>query len=298
MVLLGTLYPLLADALDLGKISVGPPYFSLLFVLLMAPLVLLLPFGPLMRWQREDVSKPLAMLVPWAGLALGLGGVAFFFAPQGMWKVAAGVAAAIWVGLGTLRFVWTRVRANGARFTAEMLGMTLAHVGVSVFLAGALLVEGLNQQRELALKPGQSITLGRDSFRFDGAERVSGPNYVADRGSIQVLRDDRPVAVMHPEKRTYASGGQVMTEAAIAPGFTRDVYVALGEPLGGGAWAVRVHIKPFVRWVWGGALLMALGGLVAASDRRFRAIRHPAASAVAPASGLRCDDEQEQGAPA
>ncbi|MBC7989770.1 MAG: heme lyase CcmF/NrfE family subunit [Luteimonas sp.] len=278
MVLLGTLYPLLADALDLGKISVGPPYFSLLFVLLMAPLVLLLPFGPLMRWQREDVSKPLAMLVPWAGLALGLGGAAFFFAPQGMWKVAAGVAAAIWVGVGTLRFVWTRVRANGTRFTAEMLGMTLAHVGVSVFLVGALLVEGLNQQRELALKPGQSISLGRDSFRFDGAERLAGPNYVADRGSIQVLRDDKPVAVMHPEKRTYASGGQVMTEAAIAPGFTRDVYVALGEPLGGGAWAVRVHIKPFVRWVWGGALLMALGGLVAASDRRFRTVRQSATS--------------------
>ncbi|MEP6633272.1 MAG: heme lyase CcmF/NrfE family subunit [Luteimonas sp.] len=274
MVLLGTLYPLLADALDLGKISVGPPYFALLFVLLMAPLVLLLPFGPLTRWQREDIARPVAMLLPWAGLAIGLGIAAFFIAPQGAWKVAAGIGAAVWVALGTLRFVWSRFRSSGGRFTAEMLGMTLAHVGVSVFLIGALLVEGLNQQRELALQPGQSIQLGRYSFRFDGAERLDGPNYVADRGSVRVMRDGAPIGTMHPEKRTYVGGGQVMTEAAIAPGVLRDVYVALGEPLGGGAWAVRVHVKPFVRWIWGGALLMALGGLVTATDRRFRPLRH------------------------
>jgi len=281
MVLLGTLYPLLADALDLGKISVGPPYFALLFVLLMAPLVLLLPFGPLTRWQREQPSKPFAMLVPWAGLALGIGIAAFFLAPQGAWKVAAGVAGAAWVVLGTVRFLWTRYRSKGGRFTAEMLGMTLAHLGVSVFLVGALLTEGLSRQRELALAPGQTVTLGAHAFRFDGVTHRVGPNYTADRGSVQVSRDGVLMGTMHPEKRSYASGGQVMTEAAIEPGVTRDIYVALGEPLGGGSWAVRVHVKPFVRWIWLGAVLMALGGFVTATDRRFRR-KEPAPQERAP----------------
>jgi cytochrome c-type biogenesis protein CcmF len=270
MVLLGTLYPLLADALELGKISVGPPYFALLFTLLMAPLVALLPFGPLTRWQREQASKPLAMLLPWLGLAIGAGVAAYFTAPQGAWKVAAGVAASTWVVFGTARFLWSRFRLQGSRFTSEMLGMMLAHAGIAVFLVGALLVEGLNGQREVALKPGQSVELGRDAFRFEGVERLQGPNYIADRGTVQLLRDDAPVATLHPEKRTYVSGGQVMTEAAIEPGLLGDRYVALGESLGGGAWAVRVHSKPFVRWIWLGAVLMALGGFVTATDRRFR----------------------------
>ncbi|MEZ0469809.1 heme lyase CcmF/NrfE family subunit [Luteimonas salinilitoris] len=270
MVLLGTLYPLLADALDLGKISVGPPYFGLLFLVLMAPLVLLLPFGPLTRWQREEVSRPLAMLAPWFALALIGGAVAFFLAPQGPWKVAAGVAGALWVGAGTLRFVWTRFKADGSRFTAEMLGMSLAHFGVAVFLAGALLVEAMNVQREVALKPGETLEIGRHGFRLEGVERLQGTNYSADRGSVQLLRDGRDVAMLHPEKRHYASGGQVMTEAAIRPGPFGDIFVALGEPLGDDAWAVRAHLKPFVRWIWAGAALMALGGFVAATDRRFR----------------------------
>ncbi len=270
MVLLGTLYPLLADALDLGKISVGPPYFALLFVLLMAPLVLMLPFGPLTRWQREQPSRPFAMLVPWAGLALGIGIAAFFLAPQGAWKVAAGLAGAAWVLAGTARFLWTRLRQGNGGVTAEMLGMSLAHVGVSVFLVGALLTEGLSRQRELALAPGQAVVLGAHTFRFDGVAHRVGPNYTADRGSVQVSRNGTLLGTMHPEKRAYASGGQVMTEAAIDPGISRDLYVALGEPLGGGSWAVRVHVKPFVRWIWLGAVLMALGGFVTATDRRFR----------------------------
>ena len=270
MVLLGTLYPLLADALDLGKISVGPPYFGLLFLLLMAPLVLLLPFGPLTRWQNEDASRPLRMLLPWAVLALVAAVLAFFAAPQGPWKVAMGVAGAVWVGAGTLRFVWARLRAPGGRMGAEMTGMVLGHLGIAVFLAGALLVEALSIQREVAMLPGQSLDIGRDSFVLEGVAHHVGPNYAADRGTVRMYRDDRLVATLHPEKRTYVSGGQVMTETAIRAGVLRDVYVALGEPLGAGAWAVRVHIKPFVRWVWAGAFLMALGGFVTAADRRFR----------------------------
>ncbi|HEY0859986.1 MAG TPA: heme lyase CcmF/NrfE family subunit [Pseudoxanthomonas sp.] len=279
MVLLGTLYPLIADALDLGKISVGPPYFSLLFIVLMAPLVALVPFGPLTKWQRDKASRLGAMLLPWLLLSLVLAVVAYFVAPQGKLKAAAGILGAAWVGLGTLRFLWSRLRANG-RFTPEMLGMTLAHTGIAVFLVGALLVEALNVQRELAVKPGQTVEVGRWGFHFQGVDETQGPNYLSDRGHVQVLRDGRPVTLLHPEKRAYASGGQVMTEAGIRPGVLGDVYVAIGEPLGDGAWALRVHIKPFVRWIWLGAALMALGGFVTAADRRFR---NPRKSEATPA---------------
>jgi cytochrome c-type biogenesis protein CcmF len=270
MVLLGTLYPLLADALGLGKLSVGPPYFGTLFVVLMAPLVALLPFGPLTRWQREQPSRPLALLAPWAGLALLAGVLGFFLAPQGPWKTAAGIAGAAWVLLGTARFVWSRFQLKGSRFTAEMLGMTLAHAGIAVFLTGALLVEALDQQREVALAPGQSLQMGRYRFEFQSLDQLRGPNYLSERAHVQVLRDDRPLALLHPEKRVYASGGQSLSEAGIHPGLFGDVYIALGEPLGGNAWAMRLHVKPFVRWIWLGAALMALGGFVTAGDRRFR----------------------------
>jgi cytochrome c-type biogenesis protein CcmF len=123
------------------------------------------------------------------------------------------------------------------------------------------------------MKPGETLTFGRDSFRFVGVEQLQGPNYMASRGTVEVFRDDTRVTTLHPEKREYASGGQVMTEAAIRPGISRDLFVALGEPLGGNAWAVRVHIKPFIRWIWAGALLMALGALVTALDRRFRRVK-------------------------
>ena len=192
---------------------------------------------------------------------------------------------AVWVAGGTLRFLWARLRSgkqrkHGTRVTREMLGMVLAHTGVAVFLVGALLVEGLSQQRELALKPGESVTMGEQQFRFDGVDELTGPNYTSERGHVQVLRDGKPVILLHPEKRRYVAGGQVMTEAGIAPGILGDDYVAIGESLGDGAWAVRVHTKPFVRWIWFGALLMALGGFVTATDRRFRATPRTAAGAT------------------
>ena len=273
MVLLGTLYPLLADALELGKISVGPPYFAIMFSVLMAPLVALVPLGPLTRWQREQMSSPLRLLAPWAALAVLLGVVAFFLAPQGQWKVAAGVLGAVWVALGTLRFVWSRLRTPGGRMTREMLGMSVAHLGIAVFLIGALLVEGLNLQRELAVKAGDTVTLGAYSFRFDGIRSVQGPNYVSDYGTVQVLHNGRFDVELHPEKRRYRAGGQVMTESGIARGVFADAYVALGESLGNNTWALRVHVKPFVRWIWAGALLMALGAGITATDKRFRTIR-------------------------
>ena len=271
MVLLGTLYPLLLEALDMGKISVGPPYFGLLFALLMIPLVLLLPFGPLTRWQREQASLPLKMLAPWAMLALIAAAIAFFAWPQGRMKTAAAFLAGLWLAFGTLRFVRQRfVQAQG-RFTAEMVGMCLAHAGLAVFFFGVLMTESQSLEKDVAARPGQSFDVRGYRFRFDGVERVQGPNYLADRGSVTVTRDSKTVTTLHPEKRAYASGGSIMTEADLHPGLTRDLYVALGEPVDEtGGWALRLHVKPFVRWIWLGALMMAAGGFAVVFDKRFR----------------------------
>lgn len=273
MVLIGTLYPLLADALDLGKMSVGPPYFSALFILLMAPVVLLMPFGPFTRWASEQWGR----FVPLLRVALSTTAVLCLFAWLGAdashWKTFAGVAGATWLIVGTVQFVWKRFREapSGRRFTAEMLGMVLAHLGMGVFVAGVMIVESTSVERDLALRAGESAEFRGYRFEFEGVAHQDGPNYSADRGSISVYVGERKIASMHPEKRAYASGGQIMTEAAIDPGLFRDLYVALGEPLDGGdSWAVRVYVKPFIRWIWLGALMMMAGGFIAAMDRRFR----------------------------
>ncbi|MFC4729925.1 heme lyase CcmF/NrfE family subunit [Coralloluteibacterium thermophilus] len=287
MVLLGTLYPLLADALDLGKISVGPPYFGLMFTLLMAPVVLLVPFGPLTRWQREDMGNPLRMLAPWLGLAAVLAVIAFFLWPHGTAKTAFGVFGGLWVLAGTLRFVWQRLRAaaGARRFTAEMVGMILAHAGIGLFVFGVLLVESTGIETDVAVRPGQSTEVRGYEFRFDGVEVRQGPNYLSDYGTVTILRNGREVAVLHPEKRAYASGGQVMTDAALRASVAQDLYVALGEPLDpanhAGSWALRIYVKPFIRLLWLGALMMALGGFVVAADRRFRMpLRRPTETAA------------------
>ena len=285
MILLGTLYPLLAEALDLGKISVGPPYFGLLFTLLMAPLVLLVPFGPLSRWQREQIAQPLRWLAPWAALAVLAAALAWFAWPNGSLKTAFGILGAVWVAGGTLRFIWNRLRSGsrGPRFTAEMVGMSLAHVGIAVFVAGVLLTESTSIERDVAAAPGDRIELRGYTFEFRGADHHQGPNYQADRGTVVVSRDGRQIALMHPEKRAYASGGQVMTEAALDGALHRDLYVAMGEPLDEtGSWALRLYVKPWIRLIWLGGLLMALGGFVVTFDRRFRRPAPAAATGAAP----------------
>lgn len=278
MVLLGTLYPLLADALALGQLSVGPPYFGPLFTLLMTPLIVLLPLGPFTRWQREHPSTPLVLLAPWAALSLVVAALAGIATPQHHWKTMLSVAAAAWVLLGTLRFLWWHWRTTESRPTPSTLGMVLAHAGIGVFLTGALLVETLSLQREIALTPGQTLTLGPITLHFDAILEHHGPNYVADRAQFSLLRNTHPLGTLTTEKRRYVSGGQVTTEVGIHPGALGDIYVALGESLGNGSWAIQAHYKPFVRWIWLGAALMALGGLIAAADRRFR--HHPESSHV------------------
>jgi len=274
MVLLGTLFPLLGDALNLGKVSVGPPYFGLLFPLLMLPVVLLLPFGPYLRWGKSDLPVLKQVLVRTAIAAAACAVIAAFFV-QGQLKAIAGVASAVWVGVGVVLYVAKRWRdmPAGRRYPAEMAGMLLAHLGMAIFLIGVLLSESLSVTRDVRLSPGQVATIGGYEFRFDGVTQATGPNWTAEQGVVTVTRNGSPVAVMHPQKRTY-SREQVQTTSAIDPGITRDIYVALGEPMDPnhveGAWALRLYTKPFIRWIWGGGLLMMVGGFVSAADRRFR----------------------------
>ncbi len=275
MVLLGTLYPLIGEAFNLGRISVGPPYFGFMFVLLMAPIALLLPFGPFLKWRQAEARATLKALAPAFALALVAALAAWLIAGDLPLKGVAGVAAAIWVGIGILLFAVSRWRnaPAGRRFTPEMLGMICAHFGVAVFLAGVLVTESTSVEKDLRLDKGETATVGAYAFRFDGVEHTEGPNFKADQGTITVMRGEATIATLRPQKRQYGKNTQIQTESAIDPGFTRDLYVALGEPLGDdGAWSVRIYHKPLIRWIWLGALLMMLGGFIAAFDRRFRIV--------------------------
>jgi cytochrome c-type biogenesis protein CcmF len=264
-VMLGTLYPLVLDALGGGKISVGPPYFETVFVPLMAPALFLMGLGPLARWKQASLPE-LAVLLRWAlavSLALGL----ILPLAFGQWHalVGFGLALAIWIfttALLTLR--------KGLKQTRSHYGMVLAHIGVAVFVVGVTLVKGYESEQDARIRPGSSVELGRYVFLLQEVSTVKGPNYVAARAKIAVSKEGKPVAVMYPERRVYTVQEQVMTEAAIDPGLTRDLYVSLGDPLEGGAWLLKVQHKPFIDWIWGGCLIMALGGLLAAADRRYR----------------------------
>ena len=282
MVLLGTLFPLLGDALDIGKVSVGPPYFGLLFPLLMLPVMLLLPFGPFLRWGKSDTSV-LSQVLTRAGIAAAACAVIAAFFVHGQLKSIAGVACAAWVAVGIVLYMAKRWREmpRGRRYPAEMAGMLLAHFGVALFVIGVLLSESLSVTRDVRLSPGQTATVGGYEFRFDGVTQTTGPNWVAEQGVVTVMRNGSLVADMHSQKRTY-SHEQVQTTSAVDPGITRDLYVALGEPMDPnhveGAWALRLYTKPFIRWIWGGGLFMMLGGFVSAADRRFRVKRETEAA--------------------
>ena len=285
MVFLGTLYPLFAEAFNLGRISVGPPYFGTLFVLLMTPVVVLIPFGPLLKWRAGNLRAAFKALRPALVLALVAAAIAWSLSEQASWKGMLGIAGAIWVGLGILSYALMRWRnaPAGRRYTAEMLGMIIAHFGVAVFVCGVLVTEGTSIEKDVRLDKGESVSLGAYTFRFDGVAHTQGPNYVADQGTITVTRGDKQVAIMHPQKRQYTRTAQAQTESDMDPGFTRDLYVALGEPLGdSGAWSVRVYVKPFIRWIWLGGLLMMLGGFVTATDRRFRVLASDPLQETAP----------------
>ena len=298
-VLLGTLYPLFLDALGLGKISVGPPYFEAVFVPLMTPAVFLMGIGPLLRW-KQDKLPAVAVRLKWAAAVAILTAVLLPFT-LGRWSplLALGVLLAIWIigaGFVNLKQRIQQLRASTHQSLAATLrqlprgylGMLLAHFGVGVFIIGVTLVRGYEVERDVRMNVGDTVTAGGYQFRLDGLKDVEGPNYSATRGIVSVTRNDKPVAILHPEKRFFQVQQMPMTEAAIDTGLTRDLYVSLGEPLPDGAWVVRVYHKPFVDWIWGGAFLMALGGILAVTDRRYRLARREDAQraevAAAPAA--------------
>jgi cytochrome c-type biogenesis protein CcmF len=272
-VLLGTLYPLLLDALDLGKLSVGPPYFETVLVPLMTVLLLLAGVGPLVRWRGAalgEVLRPLRRPV----LLMALGSLA---GAVGLSAWAGGVRPgpvlglflALWVLSGVLVDLrpWVVSRRWVPRAT---LGMMLAHLGVAAFAVGVTMVRSYEIESDQRVAPGQAVVLQDLSFRFMGVRDLVGPNYTGLQAEVEVRDGERVVAVLHPEKRVYRVQRNPMTEAAIQPGFTRDLYVSLGEEVAPDVWTLRLYIKPFVDWIWGGCLLMALGGALAASDRRYR----------------------------
>jgi cytochrome c-type biogenesis protein CcmF len=273
MVLTGTLYPLLIDALGAGKISVGPPYFGLLFSWLLVPIVIALPIGIYSRWQKDTGSR-LAGMLRWPFLlSLVIGAVVWYLQPDIGFVATAGVTGGAWVILASLFYiVHLQQKRNTLAIPASVLAMTLAHVGLGLFLVGVSLTSTLSTEKHLRMEPGDTYQTAGYTFEFLGTKVVQGPNYVAEEGEFIVKRDDLEVTRLYPQKREYAQRGNTMTEAAIDPGFTRDLYVSLGEPLDqtGRAWAVRVYHKPFIRWIWLGSIFMLVGGMLAAANKRYR----------------------------
>ncbi|MGZ8265402.1 MAG: heme lyase CcmF/NrfE family subunit [Burkholderiales bacterium] len=278
-VMLGTLYPLVLDAFGAGKISVGPPYFEAVFAPLMAPAVFLMGIGPLARWRKTSLPE-LAKRLRWA---FGVSVITALLLPltMGRWSalVSLGLLLAVWVAATSVMTLLDRVKhaSSGASAITRLAtaprgfyGMLTAHLGIAVFIVGVTMVKGYEIEKDVRMLPGETLEIAGYTLRLDRVEQVKGPNYGAVRGTIDVTRAGKPVTVMHPEKRVYLVQNNPMTEAAIDSGFTRDLYVALGDPLGGGAWLVRAHYKPFVSWIWIGCLIMGIGGLLAATDRRYR----------------------------
>lgn len=275
MILLGTLYPLLLDAISGAKLSVGPPYFNAMFVPLVGALMVALGVGIMVRWKDTPVKWLVSMLAPVLVASVILGGLGSLIFGDFNWAVLAVCLLAAWVLLASVRDLIDKTRHKGLlkgmrSMTLSYWGMHLAHLGLAVCAIGVVLTSHQSSERDLRLAPGQSLELGGYQFVFEGAVHHEGPNFTSDKGTIRVLKGDKQVAVLHPEKRLYTVQQMPMTEAGIDAGFTRDLYVALGEPLDNGAWAVRVHIKPFVRWIWLGSLMMGLGGVLAACDARYR----------------------------
>ncbi len=270
LILIGTLYPLFLDALNMGKISVGPPYFEKVFLVPTLPLLFLMAIGMHAVWKKgklEDMKRPLVVLFV-AALAFG------FIVPPvayGSFHVmtAVGLTAGMWVILSSLYEPFERLR-NKQSLSRGVLGMTIAHIGVGLFAIGVTVTQSYRIEKDVALRPGESVTMQGYQFDFKSTRPVDGPNYNAVESEVVVTRAGEHVATLHPQKRVYRVQRSPMTEAGIEVDWNRDLFVAMGEDLGDGAWSVRVQYKPMVRFIWLGCLVMALGGIVAVSDRRYR----------------------------
>ena len=292
-VLLGTLYPLFADALGWGKISVGPPYFNAFFVPLMGVLCVLMGVGPLTLWKKTGRDRVWNCIKHPIAISLVLGAIfPWVYATEYSVSAAIAVAVGVWIfatlGVDILHKVRNAASLSKglSRLTRSYYGMVLAHIGVAVTLLGACLNTIYSDQRDLRMEEGERLELGRYEYHLVVINNIKGPNYHAQQGHVNVYQDQQLISSLYPEKRQYLSGGNVMTEAGIDSGFWGDIYVALGEELGvtaegKEAWAIRLHDKPFVNWIWFGSLFMGLGGLLAVMDKRYRLKNTTKASAAA-----------------
>jgi cytochrome c-type biogenesis protein CcmF len=279
-VLLGTLYPLLMDSLGAGKISVGPPYFDAVFVAIMAPGLFLMGLGPLAKWKKTSLPEIGTRLKVAAVISV----LTALLVPFAMGKItlmsAVGVFMGVWVISTTVILLINRIKARQAATPSlvenikgiplAFYGMLLAHFGIGVFILGVTLVKGYEFEQDLRMEVNDVAKVGNLSFLFKGVQEIPGPNYMSSQGTFSVTSNGKEVSVLHPEKRFYPVQGSVMTEADIDAGVIKDKYVSLGEPLENGAWSVRIYIKPFVQWIWAGCILMALGGILALMDKRYR----------------------------
>ncbi|MFZ9609530.1 MAG: heme lyase CcmF/NrfE family subunit [Methylococcales bacterium] len=279
-ILLGTLYPLVIDALGLGKISVGPPYFNAIFIPLMAPLALAVGFGMLLRWKKDTIGQ-LALRVRWIITACIIGGLLLpLLMPVYSWAAALGLTLALWtIAMTGLSFV-DRLGSKGfslqriQTIPAGFYGMSIAHLGIAVFVIGITLTSVYSIEKDVRMEPSESIDMSGYIFEFKGVIQTKGPNYLAQQAFVTVSHEGKEVAILEPQKRVYQVQTMPMTEAAIDAGLFRDLFVAIGEPLGDqGAWSLRIYYKAFIRWIWMGAVFMAAGGLFAAFDRRYRVVQ-------------------------
>jgi len=291
-VLLGTLYPLFVDLLSKGtsKLSVGPPYFNAVFVPLMAPAMFLIGVGPIARWKQARLPE-LAVRLRWAfGISLLMAVILPFLIGGWKWRASLGLLVAIWIAATVVQNIFTRVRSHSgaANFFARLAapsrayyGMHLAHLGVAVFIVGVSVVTSYQTERDVKMNIGDTVTVGGYLFQLKGLNRVQGPNYEGMRADIEVSpKDGPPFLVMHPEKRAFTASQNVTSETAIDRSIFRDLYLSLGEQVEDGGWTVRVYHKPLVNWIWGGALLMAIGGFFAVTDRRYALARKQSREAV------------------
>ncbi len=276
-VLLGTLYPLFIDALNLGKLSVGPPYFNAVFVPLMAPAMFLIGVGPIARWKQAKLPE-LAVRLRIAFALSVLTAIVLPFVIGGWhWRASLGLLLAVWIVVTSLQNIFTRIRASsGSSFLGRLAaparsfyGMHLAHIGVAVFVAGITVVTSYQTEKDVRMQIGDTVTAGSYEFRLDNISQLRGPNYQAVRADIQVTKAGSVIGMMHPEKRAFTASQNVTSETAIDRSIWRDLYLSLGDQVEGGAWTVRVYHKPLINWIWGGALLMAIGGAFAVTDRRY-----------------------------
>lgn len=276
-VLFGTLYPLFLDALGLGKISVGPPYFDTVFAPLMAPALFLMGVGPIARWKQATLPE-LAMRLRWAfGISVATAVILPLLLGHWTPMIGLGLFLAFWIFATTANLVYQRLRGADQPLMARIKsnsyswwGMVIAHLGIAVFTLGVTVVKGFESEIAVRMAPGDVAHLAGFNFTFEGVTEIEGPNYSASRGHIRITKNGIERTLINPEKRVYHVQNMPMTEAGISPSVIHDLYASLGEPLDGGAWSVRIYHKPMVEWVWFGCLMMAFGGLLAISDRRYR----------------------------